>query len=107
MERWLFVAQRLTALLLAPLVVAHLALILYAVEGGLTAGEILARTRGSVFWGGFYGLFVLAAAVHGPIGLRAILREWTPLPPALVNLAAFGAGLLLLALGWRAVAAVL
>ena len=107
MERYLFVVQRLTAMVLAPLVLVHLGLILYAVEGGLTAHEILGRTRGSLVWGGFYGLFVLAAAIHGPIGLRNILREWTPIKPVAVDLLALGAGLLLLALGMRAVIAVI
>ena len=107
MERYLFIAQRLTAMVLAPLVLVHLGLILYAVEGGLTAHEILGRTRGSMFWGGFYGFFVLAAAIHGPIGLRNILREWTAIKPFAVNLLALGAGLLLLALGMRAVIAVI
>src|SRR3546814_5808086 len=51
--------------------------ILIAVEGGLTAGEILARTRGSPGWALFYGLFVLAAAVHAPIGLRNVVQEHT------------------------------
>ena len=59
----LFLAQRLTALILAPLVLVHLVLILIAVEGGLSAAEILDRTRGSVGWAAFYGLFVLAAAI--------------------------------------------
>jgi fumarate reductase subunit C len=50
-----------------------------AVQGGLTAGEILARTHGSVMWAAFYGLFVLAAGIHAGIGLQTILGEWTPL----------------------------
>ena len=37
-ESTLFVLQRLSAKLLAPLVIAHLVLILYAVHGGLSAG---------------------------------------------------------------------
>ena len=44
----LFLAQRLSAAVLALAVVVHLATILYAVRGGLTAGEILARTHGNV-----------------------------------------------------------
>jgi fumarate reductase subunit C len=54
----------------------HLATIILAVRGGLSAGEILARTRGSVAWLSFYGLFVAAVAVHAPIGLRSIFAEW-------------------------------
>ena len=33
-------------------------------RGGLSAAEILERTRGSVGWAAFYALFVLAVAVH-------------------------------------------
>ncbi len=76
-ETWLWLTQRLSAMVLAPLVLVHLAIIVYAVEGGLSAQEILARTRGSLAWAGFYGLFVAAAAVHGPIGLRNVVREMT------------------------------
>ena len=54
----------------------HLATILYAVQGGLTAAEILGRTRGNVAWFAFYALFVLAVTVHAPIGLRSIFTEW-------------------------------
>lgn len=57
-------------------VVVHLATIIYAVRGGLSAAEILGRTRGNHTWLAFYGVFVLAVAVHAPIGLRAIFTEW-------------------------------
>lgn len=102
----LFALQRLTALVMAPLVLVHLGLIVYAVRGGLTAGEILARTQGSMGWALFYGLFVVAAAIHAPIGVRAVLREWTGLDPWLVNAATLAFGAVLLGLGLRAVAAV-
>jgi fumarate reductase subunit C len=46
------------------------------VQGGLTAAEILARTRGNGAWFAFYAVFVLAVTVHAPIGLRAVLAEW-------------------------------
>ena len=106
MERRLFLAQRLSAMVMAPLVVVHLGLVLVAVRGGLTAGEILGRTQGSVGWGLFYGAFVLAVAVHAPVGLRNILREMTPLPRRAVDGLAMGFGLVLLGLGLRAVWAV-
>jgi len=102
----LFALQRLSALILAPLVVGHLVVILYAVRGGLTAGEILARTQGSPLWGGFYGLFAVAVAVHAPIGLRTVLREWTPLPDRLIDPVLLVFAALLLGLGLRAVYAV-
>ncbi|MBZ8134282.1 succinate dehydrogenase [Afifella sp. IM 167] len=105
-ERGLFLAQRLSALLLGPLVLVHLAVILYAVRNGLTAGEILARTHGSAGWGLFYGLFVLAASVHAPIGVRNVLAEWTPLSKGTVDALAALFGAFLLVLGARAVFAV-
>jgi fumarate reductase subunit C len=72
----LWLAQRASAAVLAVCVVVHLATIIYAVQGGLSAAEILARTRGNAAWFAFYSLFVLAVAVHAPIGLRAVLGEW-------------------------------
>ena len=72
----LWLAQRASAAMLALCVVVHLATIVYAVRGGLTAAEILARTRGSIAWFAFYSLFVLAVTIHAPIGLRPVLGEW-------------------------------
>ena len=72
----LWIAQRASAVVLALCVAVHLATIVYAVRGGLTAAEILGRTRGNTAWFAFYALFVLAVTVHAPIGLRAVLGEW-------------------------------
>ncbi len=106
MSARLFLLQRLSALVLAPLVLIHLGLILYAVGDGLDAQEILERTRGSLGWGLFYGLFVLAAALHGPIGLRTVVSEMTPWRGRSLDVAMVVFGLVLLSLGLRAVAAV-
>jgi fumarate reductase subunit C len=75
-ESFLWLLQRASAAVLALCVVVHLITIIYAVQGGLTGGEILARTRGNVGWFAFYSVFVLAVTVHAPIGLRAVLGEW-------------------------------
>jgi fumarate reductase subunit C len=75
-ESFLWLVQRASAAVLAICVVVHLFTIVYAVQGGLSAAEILARTRGSTAWLAFYSLFVLAVTVHAPIGLRAVLGEW-------------------------------
>jgi fumarate reductase subunit C len=72
----LWVAQRASAAVLAVCVIVHLATIIYAVQGGLSAAEILGRTRGNTAWLVFYSVFVLAVTVHAPIGLRSILGEW-------------------------------
>ncbi|WP_420402668.1 hypothetical protein [Nisaea sp.] len=106
LEARLYLLQRASAMLLAPLVLGHLGLILYAIEGGLSASEILGRTKGSLFWAGFYGLFVLTAALHAPIGLRNVLREWTGWRGRSLDLATGAFAMLLLALGLRAVWAV-
>jgi fumarate reductase subunit C len=72
----LWLAQRVSAAVLAVCVVVHLATIVYAVRGGLSAEEILGRTRGNHAFLVFYATFVLAAAVHAPIGLRTVAIEW-------------------------------
>ncbi len=105
-EARLYLLQRLSAMVLAPLVLVHLGLIVYAVRGGLSAAEILSRTQGSLLWGLFYGLFVLAVALHAPIGLRNVLGEWTAWRGRSLDWAMVAFAFLLLGLGLRAVAAV-
>ena len=73
----LFVAQRASAAILAVAVTVHLATIIYAVRGGVTAAEILGRTRHNGWFLALYLVFVVAVAIHAPIGLRNIAREWT------------------------------
>ncbi len=102
----LFLAQRVTAFVLSFAVAIHLATILYAVRGGLTAAEILARTNGNTGFALFYGLFVVAVAIHAPIGLRNILREWTAWRGLALDVALVLFSLLLLLLGLRAVFAI-
>ena len=75
-ETVLWVAQRASAAVLAVCVVVHLATMIYATQGGLTAAEILGRTRGNLGWFAFYTVFVAAIVVHAPIGLRPVLGEW-------------------------------
>jgi fumarate reductase subunit C len=102
----LFLVQRLSAAVLALAVAVHLATILYAIRGGLTAGEILARTHGNLAFFTFYSLFVAAVAFHAPIGLRNIIREWTPWRGGSLDAALAGFAVMLLVLGFRAVFAV-
>ena len=78
-EFHLYMAQRLSALVMAPFVVVHIGVMIYAIQGGLSAAEILGRTQGSVFWFAFYGLFVVAVSIHASLGLRTILGEWAGL----------------------------
>jgi len=106
MEARLFALQRLTAMVMAPFVFVHVGIILYAVRGGLTAGEILSRTQGNWFWIVFYGMFVLSVSIHVPIGIRNILIEWLRLGRAAASVVGLVFGVTLLILGLRAVAAV-
>lgn len=102
----LYVLQRLSAALMLPLIVVHIVVIFYATRKGLSAADILGRTRGSLAWGAFYGAFVLAVCLHASIGLRTILTEWTPLGARIRDAVIVLFGLALLGLGLRAVAAV-
>jgi fumarate reductase subunit C len=101
-----WVAQRASAAVLAACIVVHLATMIVAVRGGLSAAEILGRTRGSLVWAAFYGTFVVAVAVHAPIGLRTIVAEWRGAHARGIDVAAALVALALLALGLRAVVAV-
>lgn len=102
----LWTAQRASAAVLAVCVVVHLVTIIYAVRNGLSAAEILGRTRGNVGWAAFYAVFVAAAAVHAPIGLRNILAETLRWRGRGLDLAVLGIGVALALLGLRAVCAV-
>jgi fumarate reductase subunit C len=102
----LYVWQRGTAALMAPMIAVHLAIIFYATRHGLTAADILARTRGNIGWGLFYALFVVAASIHAAIGVRTVLAEWTPLGDRGAGIVASIAGVSLFGLGLLAVAAV-
>ncbi len=105
-ELRLYVLQRASALVMVPLVIGHLGMMIYAVQGGLSTAEILSRTQGSLFWLVYYGLFVLAASAHGAIGVRVILGETLNLNITLLNSLAWLLGLGSLWLGLGAVMAV-
>jgi fumarate reductase subunit C len=102
----LWLGQRASAAVLALCVLVHLATIVYAVRGGLSAEEIYARIHGSHAWLAFYALFVLAAAVHVPIGLRTIALEWLGWRGRSRDVALVGFAVLLAWMGLRAALAV-
>jgi fumarate reductase subunit C len=102
----LYMLQRLSAMMMAPLVLTHLGVMIYAIQGGLSAGEILSRTQGSLFWMLFYGLFVASVSVHAAIGLRVILHEVTGLRGTALAGFTWVTGLVICGLGARAVWAV-
>lgn len=93
-------------MVLALCVLVHLVTIIYAVQGGLTAAEIFGRTRGNHAWLAFYSTFVLAVAVHAPIGLRTIATEWLGWRGRSRDAVAFLLAALLAWTGMRAVFAV-
>ncbi len=102
----LYMTQRITALMMAPFVIGHLAGMIYAIQGGLSTNEILGRTQGSLVWFLFYGTFVLAVSIHGAIGLRTIAYEWGGLKGDALEAFMWCVGIGLFALGARAVWAV-
>ncbi|MBW3096449.1 succinate dehydrogenase [Pseudohoeflea coraliihabitans] len=102
----LYMLQRLSALVMAPLTLGHIATMIYAIQGGLSAEEILSRTRGSVVWMLFYGSFVVAVSLHAAIGLRVIIAETFAMRGRRLDALTLTIGLVLLVMGMRAVYAV-
>ncbi len=105
-ETLLWAVQRATAMVLAFCVLVHLATIIYAVRAGLSAGAILGRTQGSILWGTFYGVFVIAVAIHAALGMRVIVAEWLRMKGAAADLVVGAFAALLAVMGLRAVVAV-
>ena len=102
----LWAAQRASAAVLALGVIVHLVTIVYAVRNGLSAAEILGRTRGNYGWLAFYAVFVAAIAIHAPIGLRTILSETLGWRGTALDSLVLVLGVALALWGWRAVIAV-
>ena len=100
---WRFVLQRGSAAVLALCVVVHLATIIYAVRHALTAEAIVARMHATAFWPAFYAVFVVAVAIHAPLGLRRIADEWLSLRGPATDMVLTAFGLVLLVGGFYAV----
>jgi fumarate reductase subunit C len=100
---WLWLAQRVSAAVLAVCIVVHLVTMIYAVRGGLSAAEILARTQGNYAWFAFYTVFVLAVSIHAPIGLRTVLAEMLGWRGVVVNMLTLALGITSALAGMRAV----
>jgi fumarate reductase subunit C len=101
-EVWLWMAQRASAVLLAICVLVHLFTIIYAVRHGLSGAHILERTRGNAAGLVFYIAYVLAIAVHAPIGLRTLCQEWLGWRSASLNWVNAALALALFTFGLRA-----
>lgn len=102
----LYLLQRITAMIMAPLVILHLGVMVVAIQGGLDSAEILSRTQGSFLWGTAYGLFVLSVSIHAAIGIRVVLFEWLSVKGVALNLFSWLVFVVLLMMGARAVYAV-
>jgi fumarate reductase subunit C len=102
----LYLLQRSSALIMAPLVLLHLGVMIVAIQGGLDSAEILSRTQGSLFWGGAYGLFVIVVSIHAAIGIRVVMFEWLSIQGIRLNLVSWLIFAVLLMMGARAVYAV-
>ncbi len=102
----LYGLQRLAALILAPMVIVHLGVMIYAVQGGLSTAEMLSRTQSNPLWPLYYGVFYTAAALHAAIGLRTIGREHTNFRAGVIDAGAGFFALATLTLGVRAVMAI-
>ena len=99
----LYVWQRATAALMAPLVLIHIAVIFYATRQQMTAADILSRTHGSAVWASYYTLFVAAVSIHASIGVRNVLAEWSPLAERHAGQFAIMFGIVLALLGAHAI----
>jgi len=102
----LYMLQRLSAVFMAPFVLVHIAVMIYAIQGGLSTAEILGRTQGSVFWFLFYASFVIAVSIHAAIGLRVLAHEMLGLKGFGLTALTWGICAVFLIMGARAVAAV-
>nr|WP_272870024.1 succinate dehydrogenase [Neoroseomonas oryzicola] len=98
----MWVVQRVTAMILAVAVLVHLVTIIGAVRGGLSAAEILGRTRGNGAWFAFYAVFALSAGLHGAIGLRNMAAETIGLRGRGADIAWLAIGLVTAGFGIRA-----
>jgi fumarate reductase subunit C len=100
-RRWYW--QRISAMVLTVCVVVHLAGVIYAVRGGLSAAEILGRTQGNWTFAAFYATFVLSSAAHVPVGVANIAREWVGVGEAAALWLGRALALLIGVMGLRAV----
>ena len=91
---------------MAPLILVHLVVMIYAIQDGIDAQEILSRTRGSVWWAAMYGLLAAAVSVHAAIGLRSIVHEYLKITALPLNILTWAIGLFLMGMGANAVVAV-
>ncbi len=102
-ETWMWLAQRISAMVLSFCIIVHIATMIIATQGGVSTAEISDRISGNVTWLVFYSIFIAAVSVHAPIGLRTVLLESTPLTEKRVGLLTMLFGLFVIVLGMRTI----
>ncbi|MFT5720133.1 MAG: fumarate reductase subunit C [Motiliproteus sp.] len=103
LEIKLWLIHRLSAMVLGLFVVIHLVTMIVVIQGGLSSEEIMTRTQGSYLIGSFYLAFIIAAALHGSIGLRTVAQEVIGWKGTSLNVAAAGFCVLLCIIGFSAI----
>jgi len=105
-EERLWRLSRLSAAGLALCVMLHMTLIIAIMHRGVSAADILHRAHTHPEWLLFYSLFLLCISLHAALGIRTLLTEWiNPGKRACLLLSALF-GLILLAMGARALCGV-
>ena len=102
-ESLIWLAQRVSAVILVICVSVHIFTIIMAMNNGLSAREIIDRIDGNMGWLIFYLIFIAAIAIHAPIGIRTVLREITPLSLTSINIIIIIVSLYLVYFGSRAI----
>ena len=100
-QTWVWLAQRLSAVVLAICSIVHIGGIIVAVQHGLTTVEITNRVGANIGWFLFYSIFIISAAIHAPLGLRNILSEMTEISNEIVNIFSLVFCLIILLLGLK------
>ncbi len=103
----LYMVQWLSAMVMIPLTLGHIAVMIYAIQCGLSSAEILGRTHCAASSGSCStDYFVLAVSLSAAIGLRVIVHEPCGPGGAALEIFTWLFGLSLLTTGIRAVLAV-
>lgn len=103
LEVKLWLAHRLTGMALGLFVTIHLITMIIVIQGGISAGEIMQRTSSNALIPLFYGLFVIASAIHGSIGLRTVALEVLKWKGKSLDMVIIGFFLLLCFMGMAAI----
>ena len=98
-ETFIWLLQRLSAIILSACTIIHIITIINSVKIGLTSADIINRIGANYGWFIFYLIFVLSASIHAPIGIRSILKESTNASNVTITLITIIFAILLVSLG--------